>query len=212
MILKEIRHTFIALHQGTNAAPTAISAHTYHFDTVLEQPQSYPFCNVSSHHPDHTPQNPITNHLTVPSATAAGNPSLPLLTATAQPTSSESLNRARHSMPLEIQRVPTNVVHMATQQAEANIAPQSSSPAYLLSIPSTHILSYRPTSPSPSPSTLLIQIAPLTTSATTSSILESIRPITGHEKSWDYNTPVPMGVTCVRGVRALGSEMGQTLR
>ena len=203
LILKEIRHTFIALHQGTDAAPTAFSAHTYHFDIVLEQPQSYPFCNVSSHHPDHTPQNPITNHLTVPSATGADNPSLPLSTATAQPTSSESLDRARHSTPLEIQRVPTNVVHTATQQAEANVAPRSSSPAYLLLRPSIHILSYRQTSPSPP--TFLIQIAPLTTSVTASSVLESVGPITGHENTWDCNTPVPIGVTRLSPESALSA-------
>ena len=50
-ILKEIRHLYIALHQGTDAAPTEFSASTYD-NKILREPSSYPFCNLASHHPN----------------------------------------------------------------------------------------------------------------------------------------------------------------
>ncbi|KAI0247171.1 hypothetical protein BJV78DRAFT_955483 [Lactifluus subvellereus] len=48
-ILKEIRHIYIALHQGTDSAPTAFSASTDHFAVILYQPSSYPLCNIPGH-------------------------------------------------------------------------------------------------------------------------------------------------------------------
>jgi hypothetical protein len=53
-ILKRIRHPYIALHQGTDAAPTAFSASTDNYDAILYEPSSYPFCNLASHRPDST--------------------------------------------------------------------------------------------------------------------------------------------------------------
>jgi hypothetical protein len=54
-ILREIHHLYGALHQGTDAAPTAFSASTRTFDPVLGQPSSYPLCNIPSHRSDPTP-------------------------------------------------------------------------------------------------------------------------------------------------------------
>jgi len=54
-ILISIRHLYIALHQGTDAAPTAFSASADVYDQILEKPSSYPFCNLASHRPDSTP-------------------------------------------------------------------------------------------------------------------------------------------------------------
>ena len=51
-ILRRIRLLYISLHQGTDAAPTAFSASTWHFDRVLSQPSSYPLCDIASHRPD----------------------------------------------------------------------------------------------------------------------------------------------------------------
>ena len=48
-ILREVRHIYIALHEGTDAALTAFSASTYHFDPVLGQPWSYRPCNDAGH-------------------------------------------------------------------------------------------------------------------------------------------------------------------
>jgi hypothetical protein len=64
-ILREIRHLFLTLHQGTDAAPTAFSASTEDFDDVLLKPSSYPLCDIASHPPDST---------TVPLLTQPGDP------------------------------------------------------------------------------------------------------------------------------------------
>ena len=48
-ILREVRHVYITLHEGTDAAPTAFFASTHHFDPALDQPWSYRLCNVASH-------------------------------------------------------------------------------------------------------------------------------------------------------------------
>ena len=47
-ILRDIRHVYIDLHRGTDAAPTFPAA-THYFDPVLIQPSSYRPCNVSHH-------------------------------------------------------------------------------------------------------------------------------------------------------------------
>ena len=49
LILRDIRHAYIALHQNTDAALTTFSASTYHFHPVLLQPWSYRLCNITSH-------------------------------------------------------------------------------------------------------------------------------------------------------------------
>jgi Family of unknown function (DUF6535) len=51
-VLKPNRHHFIALHQGTEAVPTAFDASTNGSDPILDQPSSYPLCNVPGHHSD----------------------------------------------------------------------------------------------------------------------------------------------------------------
>jgi Family of unknown function (DUF6535) len=49
-ILRPIRHIYIALHQGTNAAPTAFSTSTADDDSILHESSSYPLCNIPGHH------------------------------------------------------------------------------------------------------------------------------------------------------------------
>jgi hypothetical protein len=51
-VLRAIRHLYIALHRGTDAAPTAFDASTAYFDSILDQLSSYPSCNEPSHHPN----------------------------------------------------------------------------------------------------------------------------------------------------------------
>jgi hypothetical protein len=48
-ILKKLQDHYIALHRGTDAAPTAFSEDTRWGDDILEQPSSYPLCNLASH-------------------------------------------------------------------------------------------------------------------------------------------------------------------
>ena len=84
-ILREIRHLYISLHQGTDATPTAFSASTDGLDPIL--PSSYALCNTASHRPDLTRSMacvPVTNSRTIPSLTQpdqspAASPSLPSL-------------------------------------------------------------------------------------------------------------------------------------
>jgi Family of unknown function (DUF6535) len=49
-ILKPVRHIYIALHDGTDAAPTAFNASTNEDNPVLELPSSYPSCNDPGQH------------------------------------------------------------------------------------------------------------------------------------------------------------------
>jgi Family of unknown function (DUF6535) len=50
-VLRLIRLLYVALHQGTRAAPTAFSPSTDLSDPILFEPSSYPLCDISSHHP-----------------------------------------------------------------------------------------------------------------------------------------------------------------
>ena len=59
-ILKGIHHLYIALHQGTDAAPTASS------DEILYKPSLYPFCNLASHRPDSVSQFPVPKSREIP--------------------------------------------------------------------------------------------------------------------------------------------------
>jgi len=48
-ILINSRRIYIALHQGTDSAPTTFSMSTDDFDLILYTPSSYPLCNISGH-------------------------------------------------------------------------------------------------------------------------------------------------------------------
>jgi hypothetical protein len=58
-VLREIRHHYIALHQGTDAAPTAFSPSTDDSDNILWQLWSYPMCEIASHRPDSIAHAPV---------------------------------------------------------------------------------------------------------------------------------------------------------
>ena len=69
LILRDIRHAYIALHQGTDAALTTFSTSTYYFHPVLRQPWSYRLCNIASHRQGSTTNTPVIGSLTIPSST-----------------------------------------------------------------------------------------------------------------------------------------------
>ena len=77
LILKEIRYLYIALHQGTDSAPTAFSDSTDDDDHILYERSSYPLCDIASHRPSHrpdlTPHLPITVSHTVPTSIRRGD-------------------------------------------------------------------------------------------------------------------------------------------
>ncbi|KAH9025206.1 hypothetical protein EDB84DRAFT_404624 [Lactarius hengduanensis] len=47
-IIRRIRDVYVALHQGTDSAPTRFS--TRNWEPILRRPSSYPVCNVAGHH------------------------------------------------------------------------------------------------------------------------------------------------------------------
>ena len=51
-VLTRIRNIYIALHKNTDAAPTSFSSFTSDDDSILQDPSSYPACNLPDHHPD----------------------------------------------------------------------------------------------------------------------------------------------------------------
>jgi len=77
-VLRAIRHLYIALHEGTDAAPTAFDASTEDW-TILCRPSSYPFCNIDTHHPSGQEIQPILGGSAAPQQTEESNitPGLP---------------------------------------------------------------------------------------------------------------------------------------
>jgi Family of unknown function (DUF6535) len=65
-ILPHIRHLYIALHQGTDAAPTAFDASTDDGDVALHNPLSYPLCNIPGHR-SHSSADETTHPLKITS-------------------------------------------------------------------------------------------------------------------------------------------------
>ncbi|KAF8265786.1 hypothetical protein EI94DRAFT_1787292 [Lactarius quietus] len=52
-ILKDVRHAYITLHDGTDSAPTAFSATTIDDEYFLFLSSSYPLCNIPEHRSHH---------------------------------------------------------------------------------------------------------------------------------------------------------------
>jgi hypothetical protein len=71
-ILGEIRHYYIALHRGTDAAPTAFSESTDTIDDILDEPSSYPLCNLPSHSSNDVQDLPVAE-ATPPAATSSSS-------------------------------------------------------------------------------------------------------------------------------------------
>ena len=60
-ILRRLRHHYVALHEGTDAAPTTFSASTDSFDFLEMRPSLYPFCDIASHRPNSITHVPVPN-------------------------------------------------------------------------------------------------------------------------------------------------------
>jgi hypothetical protein len=60
-VVRWILIVYIALHQGTDAAPTAFSPSTDPSDPILWAPSSYPLCDIASHRPDSTAHVPVNS-------------------------------------------------------------------------------------------------------------------------------------------------------
>jgi len=182
-ILREIRHAYIGLHQGTDAAPTAFSPFTNHFNPVLEQPLSYRFCNIANHRQDWIPEDPVANHLAVPPTRADLGSSAASTTQVG-----DSPNHSPRPPPLEIPRFPGNADIFIIPE-EANIIsrfPSSPNSAIKQSdqTPSrTHAFFSTPRS---------VYIA---LPVTDPSIPESIGAIKAYEGTRDLNLRISTGIT-----------------
>ena len=64
-ILRKVRYSFITLHQGTDAAPTAFSHFTDDNASILFEPSSYPMCTVAGHHSDSAAHEPTASSPTI---------------------------------------------------------------------------------------------------------------------------------------------------
>src|SRR6266851_5602580 len=71
-ILIGLRHLYIALHRGTDAAPTAFSDDTHFFQNLYLQPSSYPLCNLPSHRSNDIQDLPVAE-ATPPAATSSSS-------------------------------------------------------------------------------------------------------------------------------------------
>jgi hypothetical protein len=197
-ILREIRHAYIELHKGTDAAPTAFSARTFYYNPILAKPLSYRFCNIAHH-----------RRASAPSSAGASNPSVARSTVTAQRAGSPNPSYSPSS--LQSQRLSNrsdggHVAHTAQPQAEqASINPLTPSDAVLPGLPA-QTLSQRRTFRSISPSAPPMQVAPQVNSTDGRVIHESIRLSTVHEKSLDRHLPASMEIPSYPQHPALSSS------
>jgi hypothetical protein len=73
-ILHDIRHIFVALHQGTDATLTPPFSFTDSFDSILFEPSSYPLCDIANHRPDSTTHVPVVISGAVPPTQPGDSP------------------------------------------------------------------------------------------------------------------------------------------
>jgi hypothetical protein len=153
-ILKRIRHPYMALHRGTDAAPTAFSASTNKYSDILFEPSSYPLCHIASHHPDSTlhlsvlPPTPGNSPDTLPpSPTNGGNtPSRQaqqvnnvVEPSSSDPTTTSEIGATSHGADMT---PPTNPVHSSSRLSVAS--PTAVVAAAPQDITSTATLSHSP--------------------------------------------------------------------
>jgi hypothetical protein len=149
-LLWRVRHLYIALHQGTDSAPTQFSASTRYCNPILFLPSSYPSCNIATHptHRDH----PIS---TVPPPTRHDDPKDPsphssLLESQPIPGGTTPSQKAGepiiipHGFPSSSQI--TNFAQIAPQATSATLAPVHEifdraplDPTPLLSVEASHV-------------------------------------------------------------------------
>ena len=103
LLLKNLRHFYIALHQGTDASPTAFSASTTDHEHILDLPSSYPSCHCLDTPSESQPQPPAASSLTFPHT----GPALGIITPT-DPDSPFSVPDPGHpSVPDALQSIPS---------------------------------------------------------------------------------------------------------
>ncbi len=131
--LHHIRQLYIALHEGTDDAPTAFDASTGDFNPILDWSSSYPLCNIAAHHPnssvpppnqpDHpsrsesqsTPSRSTTPQQAEEANIVLGLPSSPDYNPPAQEFPSPSLTTDPVHIPPHVTSVTVPSVHESSQ-------------------------------------------------------------------------------------------------
>ena len=152
VILYLIRHLYITLHQGTDAAPTAFCASTDDFDTILLKPSSYPLCDIASHHPVPVPTSrtaPLLAQTTnlpdaSPHRSTSGGRQVDQANVVAEPSPSDptTSNQAGHGSPVLTTTSPASPVHTSPRPQDAS--PPGAGTATLQDIPPAATLSRPP--------------------------------------------------------------------
>jgi hypothetical protein len=114
-ILYEIRHHYVTLHQGTDAAPTLSDLVTTRFGIRYPTPYSpfvYPFCHIASHHPDPTRHRSVSTPMrSVIEPPSSSNP-----TTTNE---TRAISRGPYMTP------PTNPVHSSSRRTRTSASVES---------------------------------------------------------------------------------------
>ena len=116
-ILAGIRHLFITLHQGTNAAPNQFPAPLDSIadsDTILSRPSSYPLCNIPGHRPNSASQDfAIATPINPPPQFRIPSHSEPVIgvSIVQRPQSSLKLRRTQSCFHLPTVTLPTRPGH-----------------------------------------------------------------------------------------------------
>jgi hypothetical protein len=116
-ILREIRHLYIALHQGTDASPTLFSNFT-NIDITLFVPSSYPLCNIASHRPGSTAYVPAPNSHAVPRQVKETT-NIPGPLSPSDPTALSEIGDS--SQPLAV-TAPSLLVHTSSRPTDASLS------------------------------------------------------------------------------------------
>ncbi len=185
-ILNALRHHYIALHRGTDAAPTAFAEDTNGFnpfDPILRKPSSYPLCNIPSHHSrptHHVHDVAVAEAVPPPAATSFSVPRDSVLTAIAPP------------LPDDITAHPTDKpsLHILLTLLVLSYypAPQVPQPNPSPTIPSDSAVMSTPTAP-------LSVITPATSIPQVTSLLSARGLITAIHYSPDYLPPSTQAAT-----------------
>ena len=117
--LRTTRHSYMALHQDTDAAPVVFSHSTEDHAEVLFAPSSYPSCNIDSHRSASATDTPITAPLTFQ----------PLITPDHSPDASPQ--------PAPLVDNPALALHVHSQGTGIAHAGQSNADTSTLNIPGT---------------------------------------------------------------------------
>ncbi|KAH8986147.1 hypothetical protein EDB92DRAFT_1880910 [Lactarius akahatsu] len=151
-IIRRIRDVYVALHQGTDSAPTRFSASTRNWEPMLRHPSSYPVCNVAGHIHDNSASTTFSRTATLvpaslssPDAPSSLVPSLHHIDESLTDVPSLDNSYPVHQTTIESLRIPVTSSDLATAGAIRNIVtsstttplatPETSTSAPLSSIP-----------------------------------------------------------------------------